>query len=449
MSAIPSTGVRTRHLTLTGVLPRVGTSLAVAGGTVVSLAPSLLPRSAAVQGVLTGVLVAAVWGSTALIGRLRPHARQSSTARLVAFVAAGVALVWAVACADRWQNSLRAAMALPTVGLAHWIQVGLWAAAVCLAVSGIARGFAAAARWLGPARSTALAVTVAALTWFVAVPGATSAAAQHFRDMSAVVDPSLVASDGNSLVPWTTLGAEGRRFVAGTSDPRSIRTYVGLDSAPDVDARASLAVRDLDRAGGFTRGHVVVAVPTGSGWIDGEAARGIERRFGGDVAIVGQQYSYAPSWVTFLFGRTDAKESARALFGAVSAHVAALPQQERPMVHVYGQSLGSVGGSAILDDTAAATSTCSALWAGPPAGTVHLGGATVLANSSDPVVWWSPTLLTTAPDLTRTRVDAPVPQWIPFVSFVQTTVDLVFSLDAPTGHGHRYGADQGLLMPGC
>ncbi|WP_433605792.1 alpha/beta-hydrolase family protein [Prescottella agglutinans] len=448
MSALPSPGVRTRHLAATATLPRVGTSLAVSAGTMVSLAPSLLPRSAPVQGVLTGVLVATLWGAAALIGRLRPNNRQGSTARLVALVAAGVAGAWAVACADRWQNSLRAAMALPSVGAAHWTQVGLWAAAVCLVSAGIARGLAAAACRLGPAGSTALAVTAAALTWFVAVPGATSAVAQHFRTTSAVVDPGLVASDGNSIVPWTTLGAEGRRFVAGASDPRSIRTYVGLDSAPDVHARAALAVRDLDRAGGFTRGHVVVAVPTGSGWIDGEAARGIERRFGGDVAIVGQQYSYAPSWVTFLFGRSDAQESARALFAAVSAHVAALPQEERPMVHVYGQSLGAVGGSAILDDAVTGTATCSALWAGPPAGAVHLGGATVLANSSDPVVWWSPALLTSAPDLTRARVDAPVPQWIPFVSFVQTTVDLVFSLDAPTGHGHRYGADQGLL-PGC
>ncbi len=448
MSALLSPGVRARQLAATAALPRVGTSLAVSAGTVVSLAPSLLPRSAPVQGVLTGVLVAALWGSAALIGRLRPNNRQGSTARLAALGAATVAAAWAVACADSWQNSLRAMMALPSVGATHWAQAGLWAAAVCLVAAGIGRGLAAAARRLGPARSTALAATVAALAWFVAVPGATSAAAQHFRASSAVVDPDLVAPVGDPLVPWTTLGAEGRRFVAGTSDPRSIRTYVGLDSAPTVDARAALAVRELDRAGGFTRGHIVVAVPTGSGWIDGEAARGIERRFGGDVATVGQQYSYAPSWVTFLFGRTDAQESARALFAAVSAHVATLPPQARPIVHVYGQSLGSVGGSAILDD-ATGPAVCSALWAGPPAGAVRLGGATVLANSSDPVVWWSPALLTRAPDLTRARVDAPVPQWIPFVSFVQTTVDLMFSLDAPTGHGHRYGADQGLLMPGC
>ncbi|WP_407829790.1 alpha/beta-hydrolase family protein, partial [Staphylococcus aureus] len=82
--------------------------------------------------------------------------------------------------------------------------------------------------------------------------------------------------------------------------------YAGLDSAPDTASRAALAVSELDRVGGFARNSVVVAVPTGSGWIDTHAVDGIEQRFGGDVAIVGQQYSDAPSWATFLFSRDDA-----------------------------------------------------------------------------------------------------------------------------------------------
>ncbi|MBM4513831.1 hypothetical protein GS438_12570 [Rhodococcus hoagii] len=271
-----------------------------------------------------------------------------------------------------------------------------------------------------------------------------------FRNTSGRIDPTLAPGDPDSLVPWSTLGAEGRRFVAGISDPRSVRTYVGLDSAPEPGARARLAVAELERAGGLRRAHVVVAVPTGSGWIDGEAARGLERRFAGDVAIVGMQYSYAPSWATFVFGRADAEASARALFAAVAARIGELPATERPALHVYGQSLGSIGGSAIFDDVADQRArTCSVLWAGPPAGSVRTDDATVLANSSDPVVWWSPALLTRAPDLTHARVDAPVPQWIPVVSFLQTGIDLVFALNAPSGHGHRYGDDQGLAMRDC
>ncbi|RVW05389.1 alpha/beta-hydrolase family protein [Rhodococcus xishaensis] len=449
MSAIPSTQFTAyRFLSITGALPRVGTSLAISAGTVVSLAPSLLPRSPVVQGMLTGVVVAALWGLTSLLGRLRRGPNTGPLPRLVSAVVSITAVTWSVSSADQWQNALRAAMALPPVGPEHWAQVGFWSAAVCLVAFGVSRGVAAVARRLGPLGCTALLALAFPFVWLVAVPAAASAAEQHFRTINATVDASLDADDQDSFVPWSTLGVEGRRFVADSSG--GIRTYVGLDSAPDHDSRAALAVRELDRAGGFDRGHVVVAIPTGSGWIDGEAARGIEQRFDGDVAIVGQQYSYAPSWVTFLFGRSDAERSARALFAAVSTHVAAMPADTRPAVHVFGQSMGSVGGSAIFTgDDGAGAAACSALWVGPPAGTVDSRGATVLANSSDPVVWWSGALLTRPPDLSRTRVDAPVPQWVPFVSFVQTTVDMVFSLDAPTGHGHRYGVDQGLLMPDC
>ncbi|WP_305092041.1 alpha/beta-hydrolase family protein [Prescottella sp. R16] len=431
MSAVHAPRLGTRIHVGAAALPRVSTSLAVSAGTLISLAPSLLPRPAAVQGILTGVLVSVLWGLATLARRRRRTVTSPGT-RAVAATAAVVVAGWGAVLADHWQNSLRTAMALPGTDIGYWIRVECWAGAVCLAGFVAARAVTAGTRRLGRLgrlgrrRVIALGGVLVALGWFVAVPAATTAAAQHFRSSN----------------------TEAERFLTGGSDPRAVRSYVGLDAAPDVASRAALAVRDLDRAGGFGRGHVVVAVPTGSGWIDGEAARGIERRFDGDVAIVGQQYSYAPSWVTFLFGRNDAAESARALFTAVSAHIAAMPVDTRPDLHVYGQSLGSIGGSAVFD-SGAETAVCSVLWAGPPAGAVRTDGAAVLANSSDPVVWWSPTLLTRAPDLSRVRIDAPVPQWIPFVSFVQTTVDLVFALDAPTGHGHRYGDDQGLRLPGC
>ena len=142
---------------------------------------------------------------------------------------------------------------------------------------------------------------------------------------------------------------------------------------------------ELDRVGGFTRNSVVVAVPTGSGWIDTHAVDGIEQRFGGDVAIVGQQYSDAPSWATFLFSRDDAEESATALFTAVGSHIAAMPAEDRPDLFLYGQSLGAVGGSAALTEAlseGSPTTACDVLWAGPPAGATRTDGATVLANTS-------------------------------------------------------------------
>ncbi|MHC3368885.1 alpha/beta-hydrolase family protein [Rhodococcus aetherivorans] len=73
---------------------------------------------------------------------------------------------------------------------------------------------------------------------------------------------------------------------------------------------------------------------------------------------------------------------------------------------------------------------------------MRTAGAIVTANTSDPVVWWQPSLLWSPPDLSRARRDAPVPRWLPVVSFVQATLDLPVALDAAPGHGHRYGPDQ-------
>jgi uncharacterized membrane protein len=115
-------------------------------------------------------------------------------------------------------------------------------------------------------------------------------------------------------------------------------------------------------------------------------------------------------------------------------------------VYLYGQSLGAIGVAAAAS---AAAAPCGAMYAGPPGGMAPRGGVAVLANRSDPVVWWSPRLLFAPPNLTGARSDAPSPRWLPVVSFVQTTLDLLGSLNTAPGHGHRYGTDQGTAMPAC
>lgn len=164
---------------------------------------------------------------------------------------------------------------------------------------------------------------------------------------------------------------EGQKFLAAGTD--SVRVYADLDSGPNARSRADHAVAELAHVGGFTRSAVVVAVPTGSGWIDTRAVDGIEQRFGSDVAIVGQQYSAAPSWAAFLFQRSDAEESAQTLLTAVATRIAELPAADRPDLYLYGQSLGAVGGSAALTETLP-TQLCAVLWAGPPAGATRVEG---------------------------------------------------------------------------
>ncbi|MFC9787919.1 alpha/beta-hydrolase family protein [Rhodococcus sp. NPDC127528] len=438
--------------------PRVSTTVALTAGAVVSVAPSLLPRGVTTQALLTGGLTALGWGLAVLwrqVSRRHPRPAAGGPARPLAALIGAAVLGGAIVLADRWQNGLRAAMGAPAVGPGHWLAVLAGGAAVCALLVTMGRAVRAAGRRLGLARSVAGLVAVGAAIVFWAGPAAWNGFARLNATANSIVDHALpqptspsISGSAASATPWDTLGAEGRRFVSAPVVAGVVRTYVGVDTAPDLDSRVRLAIRELDRTGGLTRSNVVIAVPTGSGWIDANAVAGIEERFGGDVAEVAVQYSTAPSWATFVFDRDGAQESARALYSAVKQRVSLLPPDRRPHVYLYGQSLGSVGaGAALADGDAGAV--CGALFAGPPAGTVHTAGATVLANASDPVVRWSPRLLLLPPRLDGARPDAPSPGWLPVVSFVQTTVDLLGALDAPAGHGHRYGTDQGTALPDC
>ena len=73
-----------------------------------------------------------------------------------------------------------------------------------------------------------------------------------------------------SLVPWNSLGYQGRNFIGkgpsasdiekftGHPAMEPIRAYAGLASATDAESRAALAVQDLKREGGFQRKDLLV-----------------------------------------------------------------------------------------------------------------------------------------------------------------------------------------------
>jgi uncharacterized membrane protein len=66
-----------------------------------------------------------------------------------------------------------------------------------------------------------------------------------------------------------------------------------------------------------------------------------------------------------------------------------------------------------------------------------------MQNSSDPVVWWSPSLLWHKPQWLRGQRGpdvTPDMHWYPVITFWQTTVDLLFANQAPTGTGHVYNS---------
>jgi uncharacterized membrane protein len=332
---------------------------------------------------------------------------------------------------------------------------------------------------------------------FVAVSNAMFSVKDTTTD-AGTVQPTSPERSGSSqsLIAWDTLGRQGRNFVGRGPDEAEIakvtgrpamepiRVYAGLQSAPTVQERVDLAVRDLQRAGGFDRAALVVVTTTGTGWVDPAAADSAEYVMGGDSAMVAMQYSYLPSWISFLVDKSKAQEAGVALFDGVYKAWQALPTDHRPRLYVFGESLGSFGGQeafASVDDMRARTS--GALLAGTPnftelwaslvrqrdAGSpewlpVYQQGRAVrwaaspadlaqpptpwetpriayLQHASDPIVWWSGDLLLHQPDWLREPPGPdvlPAMRWLPWVTFWQVTADMVFSTGVPDGHGHVY-----------
>jgi uncharacterized membrane protein len=485
--------------------------------------PSLLPRSALLQGVVCGISaaigyglgVAGAWVWRAFADR-DPRPPRPGAWRVFAILAV-VALLLAVGLGQWWQAQLRDLMGAPTPNPLLLVLLPLVAVAIftgLVAVSRWLRGIYHRAagrleRWMGPRAARALGWTVVVVgTWLVAsgvlLNGLAGLADRSFSvrnttTAEGVEQPTSALRSGGpgSLVSWESLGRQGRTITgtgpsaqaiaAFTGSPATepIRAYAGTVSAADVEARAELAVEDLERAGGFTRANLLVATTTGSGWLDSGAIDSFEYLTGGDSAIVAMQYSYLPSWLSYLVDQKKARQAGRELFDAVYDRWSGLPPADRPRLFVFGLSLGSFGGeTAFSGEYDLRNRTAGALFAGPPnfntlyreftdgrdAGSrevepVYKGGRIVrftndvaaglastsadwegtrvlyMQHPSDPIVWWSPRLIWDRPDWLgephgRDVLDAMV--WMPVVTFWQVTADMPLATGVPDGHGHTY-----------
>ena len=63
-----------------------------------------------------------------------------------------------------------------------------------------------------------------------------------------------------------------------------MRAYVGLESAPSEQERVDLAMRELERTGAFDRSWLMVASPTGTGYVNYAAPSILEFLTRGDCA---------------------------------------------------------------------------------------------------------------------------------------------------------------------
>ncbi|MFC9968271.1 alpha/beta hydrolase [Nocardia ignorata] len=496
-----------------------------------SVTPSLVPRDWLFQGLISGINAAIGYGlgcvlEWALRRWVRPRIPLSGPPDRVRYaIKAVVLVVCAVVAAGmlvqsaRWQREITSLMGMEGTTTPAYLRTGLLSVAVGVAVVAVYRTVRALIlvlarqlnQWVRVPRELApsagaLVLVVFAVTVFNGVASraffavANSAfSVRNDRTTEYAVQPVAPEKSGSpaSLAPWETLGFEGRWFVANGPDAADIaavtgrparepiRAYVGLESVRGEQTAAELAVAELERTKAFERAAMVVVTTTGTGWVNGMAAGSLEYLYGGDTSIVATQYSYLPSVLSFLSDREKAAAASRELFDAVYRRWSAQPEELRPKLFVYGESLGSQGSEEAFDGLADLREKVDgALWVGPPnsnrlwrqfvarrdpgsreVAPVYADGLVVrfaddatdfdspevwrepriayLQHPSDPIVWWSADLILTRPDwLREPRGDDVSTQmrWAPFVTFWQVTADLTNAQGVSDGHGHRYGS---------
>lgn len=481
-----------------------------------SMTPSLLPRPALFQGIIAGLSFLIGYGIGVLawwtIRRFVSWEPTSSQRRVAwsAYVVITVLVVVVLgAFSVGWQNEVRRSvevaevdgfdLLLFAVGVVPTVLAGL---AVARAIRRLDRRLEARLGRSWGALATAGIVVGIGIVFVSASVFLLDRAYLAYNGPAAtwVSEPTsgYRSAGPDSEVDWQLVGRHGTAFLGGgpsaadieglTGAPaiEPVRVYVGLANAPTIEDRAAMAVRELERTGGFDRDVLVVATTTGSGWLEPQAVDAVEYLHGGDTAIVSMQYGYTPSWVAFLFDPDAPVASSTALFDAVHAKWETLPPDDRPQLVVYGLSLGAHGTQEAfgdLDTMRAATD--GALLVGSPNGSTMWRTLTAsrdegspewqpviddgrevrwmsiegdfevlgpdweephvayLQHATDPITWLGLELIWSEPDwLTpeeRASEISDSMRWIPGVTALQLIVDMFVGTSVPASYGHNYG----------
>jgi uncharacterized membrane protein len=490
-----------------------------------SMAPSLIPRDAAIQGMLSGFAaavgfwlgLAVVWLWTFielpfLTGRLAKNARYAASTLTILLI--GYSLWYAA----EWQDSLRDFLGLQPLESIHTPIVLVVAIPVALLLRETGRIFSWTAkkisRLLGrlmPRRvSLLLGILLAAFLLTQLAMGTVGRLTlqsldEMFLALDQLIEDDLVApsedlmtGSATSLITWEDLGRQGRRFVVsgpnqgaiedltGSAAMQPVRVYVGLGAAETPEERAMLAVEEMKRVGAFDRSLLVVAIPTGTGWIDDAAADTLEYLHRGDTVIVAQQYSYLTSYVSLFVEPDYSKDSAKALFDAVYGHWRHLPVDSRPRFYLQGLSLGSSGSEQSISlYTVLGDLIHGAVWSGPPftnplwatftqrrhsespswlpkfddgslvrftnqENALDIPGAqwgpmrlVYLQYASDPITFFSTDIFFRKPSWligARGPDVSPDLEWVPIVTGLQVAFDMIGASALGPGLGHLYAA---------
>ncbi|MDS9466510.1 alpha/beta-hydrolase family protein [Paracoccus sp. MBLB3053] len=492
-----------------------------------SLTPSLIPRDWLMQGALAGISMAAGYLVTLFVLALwralqipvLPR-RWANLAHAILAIPVLAILVRCVALSDDWQNSIRLRMNMPVLEAASTTKMILLAAAVFVAFFVLGHGMLALfnllrrrlARYIPAASANVVGLLLAALivvtitrdgvvNWALRVADRSYAAAQHLTDPSAAAPEEAWRSGGpGSVIDWDLMGKPGRDFVSG--GPRAaaiadfsgrqakepLRIYVGLAQDTLPERRAQIALEEMIRVGAFDRKVLVVASPTGTGWMDPASYDALEYMHDGDVATVAVQYSYLQSPLALIFETDSGLDQATATMRAVYDHWRQLPATARPRLYLHGISLGAWSSMYSFNPFQMMNEPVSgAFWAGPPFPSELWRQANsarqpdslfilpevdegeviryasqfapadrlsrpwgrlrilFLQHASDPIVFYSPASLWRAPEWMREPAApdvSPRLSFTPIVTQLQLAVDMLVSTSTPPGFGHIYDAEE-------
>ena len=316
----------------------------------------------------------------------------------------------------------------------------------------------------------------------------------------------LVTGGPGSTVNWSVQSRESRRWLTMTLTPQEIeavigepaiqpiRVYSSLECADTEEARAEALLAEIDRTGALQRKHFALFSPTGSGYVNYVACETFEYLTRGDCASACIEYSVLPSALSLTRVGIGVRQSKMVLDG-ITSRLLAMPEDKRPIIHLFGESLGSAVASDMFAGTGtggfAARGIDSTVLIGTPAFSEwkhqmqddssitqtpqpdaegilitrnipdwterdaevrsqvrHL----LLQNGDDPVpkfesplAWRKPAWL--GPDPTRPTGSPKGTTWIPGTTFLATFLDLMNALTPTPGRFDEGGHDYRIEVP--
>ncbi|TCT40905.1 alpha/beta hydrolase [Martelella mediterranea] len=490
-----------------------------------SLTPSLIPRGWVLQGILAGLVMALGY----MIGRFlvslwrgieipEPEGRVAIWVHGIIVAAALGLLVFCLYMATDWQNSVRIRVGMePLDGSSSFGILGL-GLAVFLVLFAIGLGFQRIFdmlrrrlyRYIAPRAANVLGLAVVLSVVFLAsrdwvLPNIvvflddSYETAQDLFDTAppAPTDP-LIPGSAQSLVSWEAMGQPGRNFVTGADTAadieafsgrpakRPIRVYVGRAQDDDPKERARLALEELKRLNAFDRKVLLVASPTGTGWLDPGAHETLEFIENGDIATVAVQYSYLQSPLALVIETATGLDQATATMQTIYDYWLTLPEDDRPQLFMHGISLGAWSSMYSFNVFQMMNQpVAGALWAGPPfpseiwrqtvaarnEGTPYVlpkvgnnevvrfssqyrtpeseGNAwgririNFLQYASDPIVFFEPGAFWFEPQWMKEKPApdvSPKLRFMPVVTQFQLALDMALAKALPAGYGHNYVA---------